>query len=114
MQKTPPSAIAITVNHQLHGKPGLNAAPALRSLEDQYDVRIRITHTGAEITADRGDGKVLYTEGDVGAAKGGRTSNPDERGRMIHYAITLLHWASENMPTREVMSTLTDVCGGRH
>lgn len=114
MENPIPSNVALAVNRVAAPRKRLDALPAFRSLEDKYAVAIYVTHTGAAIVGYRGNGKVLYSEGDYAKAKGGKARGAAEVGQMIHYIIGALMWANANMPTPEVAAVLADIAGAKH
>lgn len=115
MENPIPSNVALAVNCVAAPRKRLDALPAFRSLEDKYGVRIKVTHTGAEISKGAAHSpKILFRIGNPGKAKGGKARYAAEVAAMRHCIICLLHWANTHMPTPEVAAVLNDIAGAKH
>lgn len=102
MSAPSPSLTALAVNSIVEPVEMSNMVPVFKSIEKAYNVDIRLTHTGVQVRSRYGMGAIHFERGQWDHTKSGVAKGSDQCFAMRKFAIEMLWWARENMPTDAV------------
>lgn len=102
MSAPSPSLTALAVNNAVVPASMSDMVPVFQSIEKVYNVDIKLTHTGVQVRSRRGMGNTYFERENWAHASSGRAIGQDQCFAMRKFAIEMLWWARENMPTDAV------------